>query len=88
MCNMVSVKFTAEQQELETLHASVSCERPKNSEGWTKVCPKPLVAEGGKDVCSAGGLSQIHTVIQMAKMLRLFHKQVHYLNMTSDASLH
>lgn len=71
-CNMVSVKLTAEQQELE----NASCKRPRNSEGWTKVCPKALVAEGGRDVCSASGFSQIHTVIQMARTLkRQFYKQ-------------
>lgn len=37
-------------------HARTSCDRPKNSEGWTKVRSKALTAEGGRDVRSAGGL--------------------------------
>lgn len=27
---------------------NASCERQKDSEGWTKVCPKPVGAEGGR----------------------------------------
>lgn len=60
----------------------------KNNKEWTKVCPKPSAAEGSRDECWAGGLSQIHTVIQMAKMLKLLNKQVNYLNwlIMSDGS--
>lgn len=49
------------------------------------VCPKPLAGGGWGEVevgGSASGLSQIHTVIQMAKGSRLFQKQVHYPNMS------
>ena len=55
-------------------HASVR----KTVKAGPKCVLNPSQAEGGRDVCSAGGLSQIHTVIQMAEMLRLFHKQVHH----------
>lgn len=57
-CNMVSVKFTAEQQELETRHASLSCElimqaskKKKKGEEWNKVCPKPLCGQRGAEMC-------------------------------------
>lgn len=81
---MVSVIFTDEQQELETPHVSVQ----KTEKSGPEVCPKALAAEGGRDVRLAGGLSQIHTVIQMAKMLKPFHKQAHYLNLISDGSIY
>lgn len=54
----------------------------KTVKSGTKCVLNPSQAEGGRDVRSAGGLSQIHTVIQMAKMLRLLHKQAPYLNMS------
>ncbi len=68
-------------------HASISCKHTETVKGGLKCVLKPSHAEGGKDVCSAGGLSQIHTVIQMAKMMRLFHKQVHYLKIMSGRVL-
>lgn len=46
---MVSVKFTAEQQELETPHAGV--QKIVNQSGGPKVFTKPLTAVRGAEKC-------------------------------------
>lgn len=57
-CNMVSVKFTAEQQELETHHASLSCKRrrkkKKTVKSGTKCVLNPFAGRGGQRCAPVG----------------------------------
>lgn len=61
-CNMVSVKFTAEQQELETHHASLSCElimqalekKKKTVKSGTKCVLNPFTGRGGQRCAPVG----------------------------------
>lgn len=67
-------------RNLKRIMPGISCElsekKKKTVKSGTKCVLNPSQRGVYEDVRSTGGLSQAHTVIQMAKMLRLVHKQV------------
>lgn len=66
---------------LKRVMPGISCElsekkKKKTVKSGTKCVLNPSLRGVHEDVRSTGGLSQAHTVIQMARKLRLVHKQV------------